>query len=227
MKKRQSFRSFLQKICSEKNYVWNEKSATQKNSIKIVQYEKNSNMKLVQHVKKATLKKCYMKIVQHGKSATRKKCNIRKECNMYEKSTTPKECYTKKVKHEKSTARRKNQTERHSERWEECDMEKVQHEESATLKECNTKKVLHGKSAKQKSATGRKYNMRKMQHAKNATRDRMQHDQSIVTEWNFKKIVQEECTWMHKQITGCPLTDRYTLAVAWWRKVRKKQRTGH
>ena len=61
-------------------------------------------------------------------------------------------------------------------------MEKVRHEESATLKECNTKKVLHGKSAKQKSATRRKYNMRKMQHAKNATCDRMQHDQSIVTE---------------------------------------------
>ena len=146
---------------------------------------------------------------------------------MFEKSTTPKECYTKKVKNEKSTARRKNQTERHSEKWEECDMEKVRHEESATLKECNTKKVLHGKSAEQKSATRRKYNLRKMQHAKNATCDRMQHDQSIVTEWNFKKIVQEECAWMHKQITDCPLTDRYTLVVAWWRKVRKKQRTGH
>ena len=39
----------------------------------------------------------------------------------------------------------------------------------------------------------------------------MQHDQNIVTEYNFEKIVQEECAKMHQQITGCPLTRCYTL----------------
>ena len=146
-----------------------------------------------------------MEKVQHGKSVTLEKNVICMKKVQQQKSATRKKWNMKKVQHEEKIKLKD------SEKREESVMEKVRHEESATLKECNTKKALHEKSAKQKSATRRKHIMRKMQHAKNATRDRMQHDQSIVTEWNFKKIVQKECTWMHKQITGRPLTDRYRL----------------
>ena len=41
-----------------------------------------------------------------------------------------------------------------------------------------------------------------------------EHEESIVTEWTFEKIVQEECTRVHKRITGHPLTDRYILVVS-------------
>ena len=41
--------------------------------------------------------------------------------------------------------------------------------------------------------------------------EKVQHDQSIVTEWNLKKNVQEECTRMHKRMMGRPLTNRFFL----------------
>ena len=38
----------------------------------------------------------------------------------------------------------------------------------------------------------------------------VQHE-SIETEQNLEKSEKEECTIVHKRITGRPLTDRYTL----------------
>ena len=77
-------------------------------------------------------------------------------------------------------------------------MKIVQHEKSATWNECNTKKVQH-----EKSVTREKCNIKKGNHEK------VQHEQSIVTKWYFKKIVQEECTRMQKWIKDHPLNERY------------------
>ena len=46
-----------------------------KSSVIIMQYEKKSNMKIVQHGKRATWKECNTKKVQHGNSKTWKECN--------------------------------------------------------------------------------------------------------------------------------------------------------
>ena len=136
--------------------------------------------------------------------------------------------------HDKSAARRKMKSERHNEKWKEWNKVKVQHGKSAAWRKCNNKRVQHGKAQYGKSAILRECNTQKCATWKSATwkecnaknlyignsktwreynMKKVQHDQNIVTEWIFEKIVEEECTKMHKWIMGNLLKDCYKLFV--------------
>ena len=52
----------------------------------------------------------------------------------------------------------------------------------------------------------------------------VEHEKSIVTQWNIEKSEKEECTRMHKRITGCPLTDLYRKVVHHGAKLRKERK---
>ena len=49
----------------------------------------------------------------------------------------------------------------------------------------------------------------------------VQHEQSIKIKQNLEKTAKEDCTTVHKQIIGPPLTDRlYTGNIFWHCKIR-------
>ena len=94
---------------------------------------------------------------------------------------------------------------RKHEKWKkQRNMNRVQYGTGATWRECNTWKECKTKKVQNgKSETGKECNT-----------ENVLHEQSIVTEQNLEKSAKEECTIVHKRITGRPLSEGYTLVVA-------------
>ena len=126
-------------------------------------------------------------------------------------------------------------------------MERVKHEESATWKiatrrKCN-KKICMKTRKHEKSVQWKKCNMKEVQQEKSATRrkcfetrkerntKKVHHEKS--TTWTkYKdraklrgKSAKEECTIVHKGITGRPLKERYTLVRKYrWQEIASRTR---
>ena len=102
--------------------------------------------------------------------------------------------------------------------WTKCCRKKLQHAKSATGAECKTKtlqrvKVKHEIEQYIKECNTKiKYSMKrllhkKVQHVIGATWKKCSMKKYKFQQWNKKKVHKNSEKW----ITGCPLTDRYTL----------------
>ena len=72
------------------------------------------------------------------------------------------------------------------------------------MKKCNTDEVKH-----EMSATHKKCDIKRVQHK--ATREKVQHEKRARVKNEKKKNVQEQCTRVHKWITGRPLMDHWCI----------------